>query len=232
MAETTYEDLRDNDQLISRELREQWIRADQKERALRQSYAELEQDEDLTEEAKSKRAQELYERQREPLETSRKQLRERLLKASRSAEEFSIPRPSGESLSSVDPTKLLLDAMESQRIVRMVEKRSDNPVFAGRGTSEFLRQEFQRGLEVGGVEGGSIVRGVLRAARELGVPTHDIVDSSRNDSHRQRLDEARHLMLAADSISTKVPLPPKALKQATRLGRTGSSSSADLNPCL
>jgi hypothetical protein len=80
-----------------------------------------------------------------------------------------------------------------------------------------LRQEYARGLEIGGVEGGSICRGVLRASQELGVGD-DWLDSLRSDRQRQSLDDARRLEHYAGLISVKAPEPPKSLRKPSGRG--------------
>jgi len=74
----TYEDVRDNSDVVSSSLRETWIRADQKERALRDEYERIAAAENLHQEAKVRKAQEAYQRMREAIEKGRKQAREGL----------------------------------------------------------------------------------------------------------------------------------------------------------
>jgi hypothetical protein len=123
----TYEDIRDNSDIIPTGAREVWLKGDQAERMLRFRYERLQEDTDLTPEAKSRRAEELYEEQRIGIESKKQAAREALVKAAKSMEKNSVPRPQGEALSSTDPTKLLLDQNEAGRIVRTIERRKDAP---------------------------------------------------------------------------------------------------------
>lgn len=210
MAET-YENIRDNSEIVPREARVAWIEADQSERMLRYQYDRLTEDADLNDEAKARRAGEVYEQHRKGIERKKQAAKDSLIKASRSAVKSSIPTPSGEASSSTDPTKLLLDQNEANRIVRTVERRGDKGPFS-QSSSEYLKQEYERGLEIGGVEGGAICQGALRAAQELGAGDEWL---PRNDRQRELLDQARRLEHFSGFISTSAPKPPKSLGKAS-----------------
>jgi hypothetical protein len=81
-------------------------------------------------------------------------------------------------------------------------------------------------MEVGGIEGGCICRGVLSAARELGVDTDTVVNEFRKDRHHESLQRAEHSARLAGLISTKsVPEPPFAKPGAVSRGSASSSSA-------
>jgi hypothetical protein len=213
----TYESIRNHSDIIPQDTRVKWIEADQAEGMLRYQYDRLAQDGDLTDEARARRAGELYERHRETIERKKKAARDALLKTAKSSEKSSVPRPSGEALSSTDPTKLLLDQNEASRIVRTIERRKGQAGPFRPDTGDMLRQEYARGLEIGGTEGGAICRGVLRASQELGVGDAWL-DSLRNDRQRESLDNARRLAQYAGFISVKAPEPPKSLRKPSGRG--------------
>ncbi len=205
----TYESIRDHDEIIPRDVRVAWIEADQSERFLRGQYEQLAEDKDLNDEAKARRANELYEGRREAVERKKQAAKDALIKASKSAVKSSIPRPSGEATSSTDPTKLLLDQNEANRIVRTIERRKGQGGPFSQNNSEYLAEEYKRGIEVGGVEGGSICRGVLRAAQELGLGDEWL---PRNDRQNKLLDDARRLEYFSELIDTKAPRPPSGIR--------------------
>ena len=207
----TYEHIRDNSEIIPRDARVAWLEADQAERMLRGQYETLAENADLNDEAKARRATELYEGRREAVERKKQAAKDALIKASKSAAKSSIPKPSGEATSSVDPTKLLLDQNEANRIIRTLERRDGKGPFS-QNRGEYMAEEYRRGLEVGGVEGGAICRGVLRAAQELGVGDEWL---PRNDRQRELLDHARRLEYFSGLISTSAPKPPKSLGKAS-----------------
>jgi hypothetical protein len=126
----TYENARDNSDIIPQDTRVKWIeadQADQAERMLRYQYDRLAEDGDLTDEARARRAGELYERHGERIMRKKREAREALVKAAKSAEKSSIPRPQGEALSSTDPTNLVADQNEAARIVRTVKRHPRRP---------------------------------------------------------------------------------------------------------
>ena len=121
----TYENIRDHSEIIPRDVRVAWVEADQAERMLRGQYETLAEDADLNDEAKARRANELYEGRREVVERKKQAAKDALIRASKSAAKSSVPRPSGEATSSTDPTKLLLDQNEANRIIRILERRDE-----------------------------------------------------------------------------------------------------------
>ncbi len=215
----SYENIRDSSEIIPQEVRVKWVEADQTARTLRDRYAQLEQDADLTLEAKSRKAEELYQQQRSRIEDKKQAAVKALRAEAEFAERQSIPHPAGQSRVATDAQSLLLDQNEAARIVRTAERRKDAPGPFKQGDSDFLRQEYKRGLKLGGLEGGVLCRGVLRAAGELGISSHEVLDSSRDDRQRERLDDARRLEYFSGLIDTKAPRPPRSLQKAARTSR-------------
>ena len=215
---TPYEQLRDS---VGPQLRDEWMRTDQQAERLNQSYERLLADEELTAEAKQRRAEQLFEQQGQQVAHKRKALRESLLRASKSAERSSIPVPGGEGLTSDDPAKLLASQNEAQRIIRTLERRAEKSPFGDQGHSDYLRSEYERGLELGGVEGGAIIRGALRASAEMGLGDGAGAEwLPRGERHHEALDRARRLLHAADSISTSPPPIPRGLSGSGRRSAT------------
>jgi hypothetical protein len=223
METESYESIRDNSEIIPQPVRVAWIEADQAERMLRDQYDRLAEDRDLNDEARARRANELYEGRREAVERKKRAAKDALIKAAKSAERSSIPTLLGEGPSTTDPTKLLLDQNESNRVVRIIERRKAQGGPFKQDTGAFLREEYARGLEIGGVEGGAVCRGVLRAAQELGVGDDWL---PRKDRHRESLDNARRLTYFSELIPIEAPKPPKSLEKAARSSR----QQRDLKP--
>jgi hypothetical protein len=208
---TQYERLRDDPDVISSALREQWLKADGAANGLAQSYERILRDDELTDEAKQKRAQTLYQQKAPKVAALRKETREALLKAAESAERSSIPFVGGEGMTSSDTNALLASQGEADRIRRTLERRSEKSPFGDGASSDFLKSEYERGLKLGGVEGAAICRGCLRAAAEMGLGEEWL---PRQERHSAALDRARRLVYAADAISTEPPKPPKALRRS------------------
>ena len=216
----SYESIRDSSPVIPQDVRNAWKEADGSERLLRGQYERLIEDGDLNDEAKARRAGELYEKQRPLIERKKQTAKDALIKASKSAVKSSIPKPSGEATSSADPTKLLLDQNEASRILRTLDRKANKGPFS-QNSGEYLKQEYERGLEVGGVEGGAICRGALRVAQELGLGDEWL---PRNDRQYELLDNARRLEHYAGLISTDAPKPPKSLSKTAGRGSYAQSS--------
>jgi hypothetical protein len=188
---------------------------------LRHQYDRLAEDGDLTDEARARRACELYERHRDGIERKKRAAQDTLVKAAKSAEKNSVTRPPGEALSSTDPTKLLLDQNEASRIIKPIERRKGQGPFR-QDSGELLRQEYARGLDIGGVEGGAICRGVLRASQELGMGD-DWLSSLRSETQHKSIDNARRLKYFSELISTEAPKPPRSLEKAAKQSRERSN---------
>ena len=213
----TYEQLRDR---ATGEGAEAWRAADLATSKLYSLYRELGDDPRYTTDFKSEKAWAAYEANKEKIETGKQKAREFLEKQARSAERFSLPFPEGEGPITGDTSKLLTSQNEAARVIRKLDRlqsSSKGPFTPDR--MEILRQEYERGLEVGGVQGGAICRGVLDAADELGLDKHAIVEPFRKDRHRESLERAAHSERLVGLIGGKVPEPPFSKPGAVRGGR-------------
>ncbi len=225
----TYESLRDS---ATGEAGEAWKAADREESNLRTLYRELKEDPRYTTEHKAEQAWERYEATKEKIAANKVKARELLEKQVRTAERFSVPFPAEESLITTDTNKLIASQNEASRIVRKLERlegRAKGPFAPDR--VEVLKQEYQRGLEVGGVQGAIICRGVLAAADELGVDTDSVVDSFRKPRHHEALQRARHAERLAFTIGGKAPEPPFP-RPGSRAARRASLAQRGPTPLL
>ncbi len=214
----SYEQLRDG---ATGEGGDAWRATDKEESRLRELYRGLKEDPRYSEEHKSEQAWEAYERVKDKIAANKEKAREKLAKQARTGERFSIPMPGQEPLTTNDTNKLLASQNEAARIVRKIER-----VDSGKGPfkpdqTEVLRNEYQRGLEVGGVQGGAICRGVLEAADELGVDKHSVVDPFRKERHHESLQSAEHAQRLTQLIGKQVPEPP--------FKRPGSGRGGDMH---
>jgi hypothetical protein len=202
----TYEQLRDS---ATGEAGEAWKAADREESGLRTLYRELKEDPRYTDDHKAEKAWQRYEAAKEKIAANKAKAREGLEKQARTGERFSIPMPAEESLVTSDPQKLLLSQNESARIVRKLDRLgANNKGPFKHDKAEILRQEYGRGLEVGGVQGGAICRGVLSAADELSIDTNEVVDGFRRERHHKSLENAQHASRLTQLIGKQVPEPP------------------------
>ena len=219
----TYEQLRES---ATGEAGAAWKAADREEANLRTLYQTLKDDPRYSEEHKAEQAWQRYESAREKIAASKAKAREGLEKQARNGERFSIPMPEGEHLTPSDTSKLLASQNEASRIVRKLERLASSGAGPFRqNPAEVLKGEYERGLEVGGVQGGAICRGVLEAADELGVDKDQVVDAFRKQSHRNALEDAERALMLTQHISKQVPEPPFAnpsLQRVKASGRVGS----------
>ena len=202
----TYEQLRDQ---ATGPAGEAWKAADRETGRLYGLYRELQEDPRYTDEHKAEKAWERYEAVKGKIEAGKAKAKDLLEKQARSAERFSIPLPPDVSLTTSDPQELLAAQNEASRVVRKIDrlKAADKGPFAT-DRADVLRQEYERGLQTGGLQGGSICRGVLEAADELGMDKHEIVDGFRKDRHRESFDRAAQAERLTTLIGGKVPEPP------------------------
>lgn len=202
-----YEEMRDQE---SGPAGQAWRHADQQERELRNLYESLQDDPRYTEEYKAGRAWEAFAERKDAIIEGRKKAREMLEKQARSAERFSIPLPNefGTSHTIKDPSELIAVQNEASRIREKVKSlREANPLGGGDKAAP-LREEYQRGLELGGGEGLTICRAILSAAGDLGTPVDSVVDSFRKPRHHESLERAQVAQQAAFTIGTRIKEPP------------------------
>jgi hypothetical protein len=212
----TYEQLRD---AAGGDAGQAWRSADREESNLRALYRSLKEDPRFSEEHKAQKAWESYEVARERIVAGREKARKPLKKQAQTAERLSIPLPDGEELITTDTSKLLAAQNEAARIIRKLERASLASPARGpfRPTPvEVLKEEYARGLEVGGMEGGVICRGVLMAADELGADASAVVDEFRKQRHRKSLESAHHAQRLAGLIGTRIDAEPPFPRPGTR----------------
>jgi hypothetical protein len=218
----TYEQLRDS---ATGEAGAAWKAADREEANLRTIYRTLKEDPRYTPEHKAEQAWAAYEATKEKIAEGKAKARESLEKQARSGERFSIPMPEGEHLVPSDTSKLLASQNEASRIVRKLDRLEGSAGPFKRKPAEVLKEEYERGLQIGGVQGGAICRGVLEAADELGVDKDQVVDDFRRPSHRNALEDAQRASMLTQHIGSSIPEPPfpnPRLQRVKASGRVGS----------
>ena len=209
---TTYEQLRDG---ISGEAGQAWRQADREESNLRALYRSLKADPRYTLEHKAQKAWESYETAKEKIAAGREKARQSLRKQAQTGERLSIPLPDGEGLITADTSKLLASQNEAARIIRKIDRAEQSGGPFRPKKIEALKEEYRRGLEIGGMQGGVICRGVLSAAEELGVDADAVVDGFRKQRHHDSLERARRAESAAELIGTRINVEPPFARPGT-----------------
>ena len=215
----TYEAIRDSN-IVPPDVREAVIRSEHARRGLQETYQSIQSDPDLTTEAKARLADEAHQKHKDGIVEKNQTAREGLLKTVKSKEKAAVPTPKGVSLTTDDPTRLLLIQGEAERIRRIAEKRGDHPLGGGGRVGDYLKSEYARAVnELSGAEAQAVAAGTLRAAVELGVSEEEIVSPLRTDQQRELLDEARRLEYMSGMFSKEAPKPPKELSRQVAQNR-------------
>jgi len=187
-------------------------------RDLVRQYESLDSDERYTDEHRATAAWQAYDESKPLIEQKANAAREKLLKSADEYELSSIPFPGGQSLRTNSVELLSLTQGERARIVerlgyeppniaRMKAAGKNVPASAEARPANVLREEYARGLDIGGVQGGAICRAVISLAEDRGMSVDDIVDEHRRDWQRQRLQSAQDARIQARSVYSRVPLP-------------------------
>jgi len=165
----SYEQLRDS--VENTEARAAWLDHDRRLQLLRQTYNSLKDDPRYTEEHKANQMWETYQQQSAHIQAAGEKARELLEKEARGYEMIALPHPKGENLHSISTERLIAAQNEASRISRKLERleKAKGPKNLKPPTAQILKDEYARGMEVGGVEGSAICKGVLMAADELGI---------------------------------------------------------------
>ena len=205
-VQPTYEQLRDS---ATGDAAEAWNALDRQVMSLTNLYQQLKEDNRFSEEHKAETAWQRYEAARGQIEQGKQKTKELLQKQARTGERFSFPMPGQEPLVTNDTQKILAAQNEASRIVRRVDRLDANAKGPFKPDwSQLLRDEYKKGLEMGGTQGGIICRGVLQAAEEIGVDPHTLVAPFRKERHRESLERSQRAARLTDLIGGSVPEPP------------------------
>src|SRR5215216_1161527 len=187
-------------------------------RDLIRQYESLDSDERYTDEHRATAAWQAYDESKSLIEQKAKSAREKLLESADRHELSSLPFPGGQSLRTDDVQLLALSQGERSRIVerlgyeppniaRMKAAGKNVPASAEARPANVLREEFARGLDIGGPQGGAICRAVIGLAEDRGMNVDDIVDEHRRQWQRDYLQSAQDARIQARSVYSRVPLP-------------------------
>ena len=187
---------------------EEWKRADTARGGLTEFYQKLQDDPRITDLARSERAWERYEAVRAQVEAEGAKARELSERSARTSERLSIPIPESESLTTTNTEKLLLTQGEQSRIYRHLDRIANTSGPLERKPVQVLQEEYARGLQIGGPQGGAICRAVYEIARDTGADIDAIVDTHRRDSHRRALEDAQNAEMRLQLVGKSVSKPP------------------------
>ena len=187
---------------------EEWKRADKARADLTEFYRTLQDDPCISDLARSEKAWQHYEAVKAEVEQLAPEAQAKMARSAETAARQSIPTPESESLITSNTEKLLLTQGEQSRIYRQLDRLESARAPLKRTPVQVLKEEYTRGLQVGGPQGGAICRAVYEIARDTGVDIEGIVDEHRQDSHRRALEDAQNTEMRLQLIGKTVSEPP------------------------
>lgn len=120
---------------------------------------------------------------------------------------------------------MLISQNESARLSRKLARMQDQATGPFRSDlTSALREEYERGLELGGVMGGSLCRAVLAVCDEVGVDADSVVDGFGAQRHRELIERAQHAEYLQDYLGKRVSPPPypKPASEKARIAGIGA----------
>ena len=245
----SYEELRDKVQNSA--VREMWRAGDADAARAREQMQRVHDDETLTEEGKKQAAQRIIDRYARQAQQHYADAREKAARTVDNTYDFSVPMPDDSTLATSrakDSGELLAIQGEAERIVQQVAGRSlqamtkeasQNPRDKGmrEGTGrrvQALKEEYERAMHLGGLEGKVLAHATLRAADAMGIDYDSVVDEFRNDRQRRYIEEALQLESMSSSIPSgrnlaKNPYDSNRPGGKKRIGTYGSANKATLS---
>jgi hypothetical protein len=224
ISETTYgesyETLRDS--VENSEARAAWRDHDRRQANLVETYRSLKDDSRYTEEHKASEMWAAYERESVRIQAAGEKARELLEKDAAGRETMATPRPKGENITNLSAEKFLAAQNEAARIGRKTQRLQNAPGPFKASASDVLKEEYEKGMKAGGVEGVALCKGALMAADELGISEEEFLNPLRTPEQVTELGKAQHYRRLANHIGKSVPQPPMA-KPTTAQGSSGPS---------
>jgi len=242
----SYEQIRDG--VPDSGVREAWRAGDEAALRARTEMQRVHENEALSEEGKKQEAARIIDRSAGEAQQHYAKARETAAKGAQSAYSFSVPMPDGGALatfSAKDSTEIVAVQGEAERIVQslagkslqqVTKEVSKNPRDKGMRQAassrvDVLKEEYQRAMEIGGLEGKVLAHATLRAASVLGVEADSVVDEFRNDRQRRYVEEANQLESSRVSIPSGKdlganPYDTNSSGGGKRIGTYGSANKA------
>jgi hypothetical protein len=242
----SYKELRDR--IPDPAVREMWRAGDAEAIRAREEMQRVHDDETLTEEGKKRAAQRIIDRYAGKAQQHYADAREKAARSVDNAYDFSVPMPDGGALATSrakDSSELLAIQAETARMVQKITGKSlqattkevsqnprDEGIREAAGKrAQALREEYDRAMQLGGLEGKVLAHATLRAAEAMGVDYDSVVDEFRNDRQRRYVQEALQLQAVSGSIPSgrdlaKNPYGGNRRGGKKRLGTYGSANKA------
>jgi len=245
-VQPSYDEIREA--IPSSAVREMWRAGDEAAAQARTAMQRVHDDETLSEEGKKQEARRIIDRSAGEAQQYYTKARETAAKGVESAYGFSVPMPDSGALATSrakDSSEIVAVQGEAERIVQKVTGKSlqqvtkevsKNPNDKGMRQAASsrvgaLKEEYERAMALGGLEGKVLAHATLRAADALGVDYDSVVDDFRNDRQRRYVEEANQLEAFSSSIPSgknlsSNPYDTNRSGGKKRIGTYGSANKA------
>jgi hypothetical protein len=233
-------------------VREMLQHARENEQRVGYELKRIESNEDLTEEAKARRAQEVIERYGPKISEAYDGAKEKLAAAAENSYKFSIPMPGdGKTLASTkvesasemvavqNEITTLLTRAEQMKAKASVSDKAHQGGNKGMRLAhdprlKVLKEAYADAMEAGGIEGKVRGLAVVRAADALGLDLEAIVAEHRTKVHQGALSDAdkyERALGVLPSGKNRAPTNPFGQRRGkTYVGTYGSANKAVLHP--
>jgi len=208
-----YERLRDDPSSDRYGAIKKWRAADADSERLMLTYQQLKNDEELSDVGRSERAWQAYDNKAQDIEAKRVAAREELQRSARSSQKLSVPLPENAKHEPTDANEAMLDHQIADQLRRILERMSNKGGPLAPKPANFLREKYGDALQATGVNAASQARAVLILAQEHGVPISSVVDTYRQDRHREHQARAEREATWANMIPSAPPKPPFAMPE-------------------
>jgi len=204
----------------------------------------VEANEDLNDEAKERKTQELVARFEPKISGRYREAKAKVETSAESSYRFSLPFPEGKTFAQAqvkDTSELLAVQSEAEAISQKVagtslqeatKAVSNNPRDKGirqasNHTMEALRGEFDKAMNAGGVEGRVRAMAIERVCESLGVDLEEVVENHRTGVHRRAREDYEHFSRAMQVLPSGKSAPANPFKGKRQGGKAVGSYGAE-----
>ncbi len=219
------------------------------QRALSRELEATLANEDLNEEAKERRTQELVERFEPKINGRYREARAKVETSAESSYRFSLPFPEGKTFAQArvkDTAEMLAVQGEAEAIAKKVagtslqeatKAVSQNPRDKGirqasNHTMQSLLEEFDMAMSAGGVEGRVRAMAIERVCGSLGVDLEQVVENHRTDVHRRAREDYEHFSRAMQVLPSGKTSPKDPFGGKRQGGKAVGTYSSESKPVM
>jgi hypothetical protein len=191
--------------------REILAHAKENEQRVARELAAIEEDQELTVEAKAHRADELIARYQDKISGAYASAREKVTASAETSYKFSIPMPGdGKTLATTrvaDATELLAVQNETMQILTRAEQAkasaTKGPKPAQDPRRRVLKEAYASAMATDGIEGKIAGLAAIKAAEALGIELEGIVADHRTQTHYNALEDHRRATRQAFALPSE-----------------------------